>query len=470
MFEKFEKVCRDVSNKIAFIGSDGAITYSELLDKVCFYSELLKKQGTGPVVISGHKETDFVVAILSCIKAKRTYIPVDLFMPESRLKYIIELTNSDIIIQCSDFKDLSMESITLSQLTKYADETNKESDNETAYIIFTSGSTGNPKGVPISYSNLMNFIDWISSEKMLGGYDNSIVLNQASFSFDLSVADLFYSLFNGHTLVAIANSEVNDHNNIVDKIKNHRVEICVVTPTFMRFCLLFSDFNCETLPDLKCIYFCGERLEKTLVKKLFKRFPDLHIINAYGPTEATSAVSGITINQGMLEEEILPVGSCDNFATEIFIDNGEIVLRGKSVFDGYLGGLNGGHYNDQEVNCFKTGDIGFIKENKLYCLGRMDSQVKYKGYRIELTDIESNILSCNGVIECAVIPMKNNNGEVKFIKAYVVLKNNFTIENVREQLIEKLPYYMIPKVFSELQQLPVNENKKIDRVRLQEYD
>lgn len=470
MFERFEKICTKFPDRIAFWGSDYKITYSSLLKKVCFYSDLLKKQGSNPVVIFGHKETDFVIAILSCIKAGRTYIPVDCFTPESRLKYIIELTGSDLLINCSLASKLSIESISLAQLIDYKNEPEKYSDNQTAYIIFTSGSTGKPKGVPVSYSNLINFIEWISSDKILGAYSDAVVLNQASFSFDLSVADLFYSLFGGHTLVALTKNDIDNQSAFLDKIIRYKVQIFVVTPTFIRLCLLNPDFNCDTLKNLKCIYFCGEKLETTLVKKLFKRFPDLHIINAYGPTEATSAVSGITISKNMLEDKLLPVGSCDNFATDIFIKNGEIVLSGESVFGGYLGDIKGGYYNVNGVNHFSTGDLGFIKDNMLYCLGRLDNQVKYKGYRIELADIESNILSCEGVIECAVIAIKNKNGDIKYIKAFVVLKDDCSIDYIRSELNKKLPFYMVPKVFSKLQQLPVNDNNKIDRVRLESYD
>lgn len=472
MFEHFKRICNSVGDRIAYVGSNGEITYYELYNKVCIYSELLKKQGTSPVVIYGHKETDYVIAILSCLIAKRTYVPVDWFMPEGRLQHIIELTGAELIINCSDDSSINtdVETVSLSELELFSSENIKASDNENAYIIFTSGSTGKPKGVPITYSNLSNFISWISSKKMLGSYADAIVLNQASFSFDLSVADLFYSIFNGHTLVALSKNELNDHTDILNKLKEHKVKICVVTPTFIRFCLLTPDFNSGFLPELSCIYFCGEKLEISLVRKLIGRFPELEIINAYGPTEATSAVSGIFITEDMLSGDILPVGETDNFSTDISINNEEIILKGKSVFNGYLGESEGGYYCTEGISCFKTGDIGYIKDNKLYCIGRRDNQIKYKGYRIELNDIESNILMCDGVTECAVIAAKGSGGEVRYIRAFVVLEQATGLDSIKKQIAEKLPFYMIPKVFTVIDQLPTNDNKKTDRARLSLYD
>ena len=131
----------------------------------------------------------------------------------------------------------------------------------------------------------------------------------------------------------------------------------VATPTFIRLCLLNGDFSEKEYPFIKCIYFCGETLQKSLVYALFKRFPKIRIINAYGPSEATSAVCAAEITKETLEnEETLPVGIISLAATEIAIENDEIVLKGKSVFEGYLGKQSGGYYKENEKNCFKTGD------------------------------------------------------------------------------------------------------------------
>ena len=295
---------------------------------------------------------------------------------------------------------------------------------------------------------------------------NINILNQASFSFDLSVADLFYSLCNGHTLLDLNNDISEDYNEIFNLMKE--IDVAVMTPTFMKLCLLNKDFNENNYPNFKCVYFCGEQLEVKTVKKIFEVFPNLKIINAYGPTEATSAVSGIIITKEMTNTmNILPVGEIDNFATDIEIIDDEIVLKGSSVFNGYLGNLIGGYYKENNINCYKTGDLGYIKDGKLFCKGRKDSQVKYKGYRIELNEIEYNINLIKGVKECAVVA-KHDENIVKTIKAFVVVENNIDSNYIRNELIKYIPEYMIPKTIKIIDKLPINSNGKIDRKALSE--
>lgn len=464
MLDGLIEIFKKNSNKTAYIINEEKITYEKLLNKSLFISKLLIKQGSGPIIIYGHKGIDMVISIIACLLSKRTYIPIDASMPINRINKIIDITNSSMIISNEEIElENNIEILKLEELIKYENEKDNEIINDIAYIIFTSGSTGEPKGVPISYSNLNNFINWISNFEVLSSYKDINVLNQASFSFDLSVADLYYSLINGHTLIALDNDAQNDYNKMFNVIKN--VNLIVSTPTFIKLCIINSDFNEQNYPNLKCIYFCGERLENNLVKKIFDKFPNINIINAYGPTEATSAVSAIVITKEQLKEDILPVGIMNNIATNIFIENDEIVLKGSSVFSGYLNNNSSSYYKENNINCYKTGDLGYIKNNKLYCLGRKDRQVKYKGYRIELDEIESNIYNINGVKDCAVMAKYDENNAVKFIKAFVVLEN-ITEQIVKEELEKMLPKYMIPKIIEKIEEIPINKNGKIDRKKL----
>ena len=180
--------------------------------------------------------------------------------------------------------------------------------NETAYIIFPSGSTGTPKGVPISYANLGNFTRWICSDEVLSGFEHPVVFSPASFGFDLSVAGIYYTLANGGTLITVSREEQKSFDGIFSALQKSGAEIAMVTPTFMKLCLLNGDFNAEKFPRLRCCWFCGERLEKALCEKLLRRFPSLKIINAYGPTEATCAVCSAMITAETLAAgEPLPV-------------------------------------------------------------------------------------------------------------------------------------------------------------------
>ena len=439
-------------NNIAYTAGGKNFTYCKLFEKAKEISSEILKEKAASAIIFGSRNFETMAAVIACVLSKTAYIPVDMNFPESRKEKIVKVSGASLIIDCSE------EKISFKKIKE------ENCENENAYVIFTSGSTGEPKGVPVSYENLDNFIEWITKLSPLNEFEHASVLNHASFSFDLSTAAIYYSLFGGHNLVQVENTA--DFEKMFSEIKENKVNVIVATPTFLRLCLLNKDFSEENYPFIKCIYFCGEMLQKSLVKEIFKRFPKMKIINAYGPTEAASAVSAIEITEEILEkEELLPVGKISSAATEITVENGEIVLKGKSVSKGYLSGETGGFYKENGKNCFKTGDMGFIENGKLYCKGRFDSQIKYKGYRIELSEIEANISSVSGTENCAVIVKRNPEGEVRLIKAFV--SGNVSEEEIRKKLSENLPEYMIPKSIKKLDFIPFNKNGKIDRKELE---
>lgn len=452
MIFEIKELGEKYKNNIAYTAGGKSFTYCKLFEKAKEISSEILKEKAASAIIFGSRNFETMAAIIACVLSKTAYIPVDMNLPESRKEKIVKNSGASLIIDCSEEKI---------SLKKIKEET---SENENAYVIFTSGSTGEPKGVPVSYENLDNFIEWITKLSPLNEFEHVVVLNHASFSFDLSTAAIYYSLFGGHNLVQVENTA--DFEKMFSEIKENKVNVIVATPTFLRLCLLNKDFSEENYPFIKCIYFCGEMLQKSLVKEIFKRFPEIKIINAYGPTEAASAVSAIEITEEILEkEELLPVGKISSAATEITVENGEIVLKGKSVSKGYLSGETGGFYKENGKKCFKTGDMGFIENGKLYCKGRFDSQIKYKGYRIELSEIEANISSVSGTENCAVIVKRNPEGEVRLIKAFV--SGNVSEEEIRKKLSENLPEYMIPKSIKKLDFIPFNKNGKIDRKELE---
>lgn len=455
MILEIEKIAEKFGERTAFSDKDESITYSGLFEKAGKVAEKLSGD-KNPVIVLGGRNLNSFASIIACVIAKRAYVPIEPNLPEERKNKIISLSEASVILDCRG---------TEIEFKETENKCEKLSENETAYIIFTSGSTGNPKGVPVSYGNLDNFIGWITSLEPFSLYENAGVLSHASFSFDLSTAAIFGSLFKGNKLVQLSGN--GDFDEIFYAIEKEKPEVFVATPTFLRLCLMDKNFSAEKYPFIKCVYFCGETLQNSLAKTIFERFPDIRIINAYGPTEAASAVCAIEITKEILErEELLPVGILSSSATEITAENGEIVLKGKSVSKGYLSGEAGGFYKENGINCFRTGDIGFIENGKIYCKGRSDSQIKYKGYRIELPEIEAVISSFCGVENCAVVAKRNPEGEVRLIKAFV--SGNIPEEEIRRELSKKLPEYMIPKSIKFLDSLPLNKNGKIDRKELLE--
>lgn len=463
MKDKLERIATHPTGHVAYICGEDHLTYGTLWQEASMAANRLRRQGSSPVVIYGHKEKDVIVSILACLIAQRTYVPVDEGTPLIRIEHILGATQSSLILSRTSLPDLGVECLCLDELEQYDGRPDRNANSDIAYIIFTSGSTGEPKGVPIPRSNLSHFIDWICTLPPLQTTKNIAVLNQASFSFDLSVADLYYSLVNGHTLVALPRPE----DDIFPVIKCYHVHTAVMTPTFMKLCLLDKDFNEANYPDFSCVYFCGETLEKQTVQKLFTAFPNIRIINAYGPTEATSAVSAIEITPDMFEMGgPLPVGDPSFFATTIEIEEQEIILKGPSVFCGYLSGYTGGYSTDGNMNCYRTGDLGYWKDGLLYCKGRRDHQIKYKGYRIELADIEENIRSLPQIADCVVVPVYTPDGVVKSIKAFIITSEDTQTQQIKAALSARLPAYMIPRTIKKLDRFPVNQNGKTDRKAL----
>lgn len=471
LLQLISKTVQTAPESIAYWINNDSISYGELWQKASSAACSLKRQGSAPVVVYGHKSCDMLVSMLACLMAKRAYIPVELGTPESRVANIIKMSGAKLLIK-NEHVDLNLdiECLDLKSLVSIYDSGDeKESDNKIAYVIFTSGSTGEPKGVPISYDNLDNFVSWINSIEQMQSKSKLNVLNQASFSFDLSVADIYYSLSNGHTLVGLDKTAQQTYDKMFDIIKGNNVNVAVMTTSFGKMLLLNGDFNCNSYPDLKCMYFCGEPLEPTTVKKIRKHFPDISVVNAYGPTEATSAVSAVAVTDKMLEQEYLPVGEVKSAACQIDIVNDEIVLKGKSVFGGYMNGIIGGYFKDGDINCYKTGDCGYIDNGYLYCRGRIDNQIKYMGYRIELGDIENNLLKIEGVEQAVVVAKyKGSSKIVKTIKAFVVSDDKLDTADLKSRLSELLPAYMIPKSIVKLNTIPLNKNGKIDRKRIEE--
>lgn len=428
------------SNKTAYICGDNKITFNELWNLAQRYAYTLRGSRK-PVLVKGGKEIYMPAAFLACIMASRPYIPCDASLPEARIKSIIESSGADTIIDASTVP--SDEILTVFE----------NNDSDIAYIIFTSGSTGEPKGVPISRGNLKAFITrLLLKTDSLNICKGGTVLNQAKFSFDLSVADLYFSLCTGSTLYALTSCEQKEPQLMINSLIKSEATLAVMTPTFAKYCLCLPEFNKENIRNIKTIFFCGEILEPKTVRKLFDRFPDIRIINAYGPTEATCAVCCSEITKEMFDWNILPVGKTGNSTCEISVDNDEIVLCGESVFSGYLG-------KNKITLPYRTGDRGKIENGYIYCLGRKHGYIKYKGHRIEPDEIRSALNSIDGIEQCSVNVIKNSSEIVTGITATVV-SSSLNENDIKNILKHTLPDYMIPKTVIVKNKVGFNENGK----------
>lgn len=285
-------------------------------DKLAYY--LTKELRTNkPIIVYGHKHPMMLVCFLACVKSGRAYCPIDVNVPLSRTEAIIRevepeiiLTTEPLEIDSDRIKELQEINEIISTTDGKADSSNYVTAEDVFYIIFTSGSTGTPKGVQITRDCLDNFIKWAlclgsgtAQEKVY------TFMNQAPFSFDLSVMDLYLCLYTGGTLFALGKNVQVDMKLLYEALRRSGINKWISTPSFADVCLADPIFSGELLPDLTDFLFCGEILTNKTVSRLKKRFPGANVVNTYGPTESTCAITEINVTDEINEKySPLPVG------------------------------------------------------------------------------------------------------------------------------------------------------------------
>jgi D-alanine--poly(phosphoribitol) ligase subunit 1 len=349
------------------------------------------------------------------------------------------------------------------------------------YILFTSGSTGEPKGVVITLKNLTSFTDWLLGEHAFITPGETF-LNQAPFSFDLSVMDVFGSLLTGGTLACVTKEELGNLKLLYQRLAESGVTCWVSTPSFAQMCMIEKGFRSEMLPDLRRFLFCGETLAPETASQLLERFPTVEVWNTYGPTEATVATTSVRIDRAMLEKySPLPVGYPMSGTQVLAVDEqgesvaegerGEILIAGPNVSPGYLGrpDLNAKVFAEYAGKAaYRTGDWGRCREGLVFFEGRMDGQIKMNGYRIELGDMEANLRALPEIADAVVLAVEKH-GKVDSLAAFVVLAealpgSEFEVTaRLKARLGERVPVYMVPRKFHFLEAFPMTANGKADR-------
>jgi D-alanine--poly(phosphoribitol) ligase subunit 1 len=467
---------------IAHISDAKTLTYGELRrrsDALACY--LTKRFGDdrGPIVVLGHREPEMLIAFLGVAKSGRPYVPIDTTLPQQRIGKILATSRAALMLTPKEIGQFS--ALELRGAARCVQR------DEPFYILFTSGSTGEPKGVIITLACLEHFVTWMLAEQRfieLG----EIFLNQAPFSFDLSVMDLYCSLVTGGTLFSISRDLVANLKKLYRALADSGVTTWVSTPSFAQMCLAEEKFGEAMLPRARRFLFCGETLAPQTAARLLERFPEAQVWNTYGPTEATVATTSVRIDRTILERySTLPVGRAMP-GTDVFVVNedrevlpankrGEIIIAGPNVSPGYLARPDltaNAFFQHGNQRAYRTGDLGRFRDNLLFFEGRIDEQVKVYGYRIELGDVEANLRALALIRDAVVIPVIKD-GAVQSLAAFVVLNardeaSHFELANtLRKQLGERLPAYMLPRKFVFIDAFPMTANGKADRARLAEW-
>lgn len=457
---------------LAVVGSDRSLSWQELHAQAHPWAQEAQRLGIGkdvPVVIYGHKEAAFFIAMAGALLIGAPFVPVDTIYPTERLRRIAEIVQAGAIYhtESAKFEARAEPIVTLAQ-------------RDLAYVIFTSGSTGDPKGVQIGRESVALLGEWLKNSFDLG--DAPVFMNQAPFSFDLSMYEVFGTLAMGGTCVLNSREQIGRGAAWITELAKQEISVWVSTPSFAHQQLLNREFSPALLPHLKAFLFCGEPLSAALAKKLRQRFPETAIWNTYGPTEATVATTAIQIDEAVwTAHDPLPVGYAKP-DSEILVQDGEICIVGDHVMRGYL---NRPDLNQTKLfihtdgrRGFRTGDIGQMHDDGLvFCRGRMDDQIKLNGYRIELAEIDDALHGLSGVQGGACIVLRRPDGTAVRLIGFVATGSHSDVAGFalptalvdwKERLAERLPPYMVPSELVACPTLPVSNNHKVDRKRLHE--
>ena len=464
---------------IAHVSDGRTLTYGELRRRSdALAAHLAERLGgdRAPIAALGHREPEMLIAFLGAVKSGRPYVPLDTALPQQRIDKILATSRAALILTPEEIAQFSA-----SNARAPADPVQRDNP---FYILFTSGSTGEPKGVIITLACLEHFLAWMIAEQRFTELGETF-LNQAPFSFDLSVMDLYCSLVTGGTLFSISRDLVANPKMLYRALANSSVTTWVSTPSFAQMCLVEQTFEEAMLPRVRRFLFCGETLAPQTAARLLRRFPSAQVWNTYGPTEATVATTSVRIDHTILEKySPLPVGYAMP-GTEVFVADenrevlpankrGEIIIAGPNVSPGYLARPDltaNAFFQHGSQRAYRTGDLGQIRDKLLFFEGRIDEQIKLNGYRIELGDVEANLRSLALVRDAVVIPVIKN-GAAQSLVAFVVVSardegSDFELAHtLRKQLGERLPAYMLPRKFVFLDAFPMTANGKADRTRL----
>lgn len=482
------------TDRIAIRYHDEQLSYAALNRAADAFAAYLRRElpDGGPVMIYGHKQSSIPACMFGALKAGRGYIPVDTTYPPERAAQILREAQPSVLIDlCGSglsaahtLCEAALAPI-LAQSAPPAPRAGWLQPEQTAYLLFTSGSTGTPKGVQITAGNLAAFhagaAPWFARLPEGGSF-----LNEISYSFDVSVCALYEALSRGMTLWTADRQTLADPQALFALLREARPDAWVSTPSLAEFCVHSGQFCAELLPQVRQFLFCGEVLTKKLTAELFRRFPGVPVINAYGPTETTVLVTGIEITQAMLDAEApLPIGHAFDNVRAVIADAqghplpdgeaGELLIAGKAVSPGYLNRpeRNAASFFETQdgLRGYRTGDLCRMENGMLYYLGRLDGQIKLNGFRVELEDVENNLVKLPNIARAAVLPVLQD-GRVTALTAAVLLEQPDgegalqRARRIKAALAGRLPSYMIPRKILAVDSFPLNTNGKIDKTQL----
>lgn len=466
----FQQQASFYPEQVAVVLDDESLTYAELDRRSNQVARYLQSQGVSShefVGVEVNRELETVVNLLGVLKAGAAYVPIDPEFPPNRQNYIRQQSRCRLT--------LTVETYQQEGLSQYKDEEVESlvSPSDPAYVMFTSGSTGRPKGAVLSHEAVCNTIQDINQRFGIDAEDRFLCLS--SFSFDLSVFDLFGAFHAGATVVIL--KDARDMPTLVETVKRRGITIWNSVPAVMELALAFFGQNKQD--SLRLVLLSGDWIPLTLPNQVQALFPQAKVISLGGATEASIWSIYYPITEVKEEWNSIPYGYplanqqyyVLNYEQEICPVGveGELYIGGRGLAKGYLGEMEktAAAFIDHPRwgRLYRTGDYGrWHASGYLEFRGRKDQQVKIQGFRVELEEVHACLLTREEVKQAVVIDWKEKHGQ-KVLCAYLLLEEGvtFSTESLRLSLEKELPSYMVPRYFVVLDQLPLTENGKVDR-------
>jgi len=475
----FDEVVRKYAESKAVSFGDSYITYKQLDEKSdALASYLVSEWGIGKddvVAIIAHRSIDTVVCLLGILKAGAAFLPIEPNTPKQRIAYILDdakvsgvITESELLFELSNTEEYKLFAldVQLQDLSSEGRDLVPPSGTDLAYVIYTSGSTGNPKGVAIQHDSLANYLQWANKYYFEGknGYSFGWL---TPLSFDLTLTSIFTTITRGDNLVVLGHGE-NDELLQSAFSKQSEIKALKLTPSHLGIL--------EHLPventNVELVIVGGEKLKSEHTQQLFKLNPEIKLFNEYGPTETTIGCTVQKVQPNKITDSVgRPIDNTSVYILDEHFNflplgsSGEICIAGTGVAKGYL---NNEQLTEESFikkpfegvsKLYRTGDKGKWSVNgELIYQGRVDEQIKIRGYRVEPGEIESCIAQNESIEKAAVLL-----NERKQLVAFYVATDDISIGKHLDQF---LPKYMIPDLFVRVKDFPVTANGKLDKQKL----
>eukprot|EP00833_Pecoramyces_ruminatium_P013045 jgi/Orpsp1_1/1187077/evm.model.d7180000055271.1 len=508
-YEEFSRVAKMYPEKCAIVFNETKITYKELDEMTNSLAYYLREQNNiqrnDIIPIICDRSPLYIIGILGISKSGGAYLPIDPKLPNERIKYILDEVHPKIVLFSHSQKvieklnkDVNYKTYDLEihnyKLNIHSINTINEVD-DTCYVLFTSGTTGKPKGTLISHFNLYNHLRSFQNDENNYSIYNLIfksnniqnVLGITNFSFDPSHDETINSLIHGFKLVLVDDNISNNIPSLSKYIIENDVDYIQITPTRLKLFMENEEFR-KCIRIIKAMVLGGEALSIDLCKYIHQ-YSDCRIYNEYGPTECTVACTGKMIDER--KENKINIGkpfcNCKIYILDKYMKPVPIGIEGEICIGGY--GVGKGYLNREELTkekfienpfndenddhnriMYRTGDLGkWTLNGEIEYLGRSDFQVKIHGQRIELEEIETTVNEIDEIKQNVVIDRMNDNGD-KYLICYFVGEEKMDARNIQEYLKKKLPQYMIPNYFKQIERFEITNNGKLDKKALPEPD